>query len=93
MKVEAKVNSWFEIGANVNFQDRSDGNIDIDTDQSLRNSPYADYADDLGNPVQYPLSAEYSQRGYNYDFQSSIWSWRKANTVLIYIECQDFSTV
>ncbi len=82
MKVEAKVNSWFEIGANVNFQDRSDGNIDIDTDQSLRNSPYADYADDLGNPVQYPLSAEYSQRGYNYDFQKQYLELEKGYTVL-----------
>lgn len=82
MKVDAKVNDWFEIGANVNFQDRSDGNIDIDMDQSLRNSPFADYADGMGNPVQFPLSAEYSQRGYNYDFQRQYLDLEKGYTVL-----------
>ena len=82
MKVEAKVNKWLEIGANVNFQDRSEGNIDIDYDQSLRNSPYADYSDDLGNPLQYPLSSEYSQRGYNYDFQKQYLELEKGFTIL-----------
>jgi|AGTN01.3.fsa_nt_gi TonB-linked outer membrane protein, SusC/RagA family/TonB-dependent outer membrane receptor, SusC/RagA subfamily, signature region len=82
MKMDGKVNDWLEIGANVNFQDRSDGNIEIDLDQSLRNSPYADYADEMGNPVQYPLSSEYSQRGYNYDFQKQYLELEKGYTVL-----------
>lgn len=82
MKVNAKVNNWLEIGANVNFQDRSDGNMDIDIDQSLRNSPYADYSDELGNPLQYPLSSEYSQRGYNYDFQKQYLELEKGYTVV-----------
>lgn len=82
MKVDAKVNSWFEIGANINFQDRSDGNIDIDMDQSLRNSPYADYSDEMGRPLQYPLSSEYSQRGYNYYFQKQYLELEKGYTVL-----------
>ena len=30
MKLNAKVTNWFEIGANVNFQDRTDGSIDMD---------------------------------------------------------------
>lgn len=82
MKVDANVTKWFEIGANVNFQDRSDGNVDIDMDQSLRNSPYADYADAAGNPLQYPLSSEYSQRGYNYDFEKQYLDLEKGYTVL-----------
>lgn len=82
IKVEAKVNKWLELGANVNFQDRSDGNIDIDVDQSIRNSPYADYADASGNPLQYPLSSEFSQRGYNYDFQRKYLKLEKGYTVL-----------
>lgn len=82
MKVNANVTSWLEIGANVNFQDRSDGNVDIDQDQMLRNSPYADYADETGNPIQYPLSAQYSQRGYNYDFQKQYLDLEKGYTVL-----------
>ena len=82
MKIDAKVNKWFEIGANVNFQDRSDGNIDMDLDQSLRNSPYADYADETGKPVQYPLSSDFNQRGYNYDFQKQYLELEKGYTVL-----------
>ncbi|WP_296942666.1 SusC/RagA family TonB-linked outer membrane protein [uncultured Dysgonomonas sp.] len=82
MKVDTKITNWFEIGANVNFQDRSDGNIDMDQDQTLRNSPYADYADEYGNPVQYPLSSEYSQRGYNYDFQKQYLELEKGYTTL-----------
>lgn len=82
MKVETKVTQWLEVGANLNFQDRSDGSIGIDIDQSLRNSPYADYSDELGNPLQYPLSSEYSQRGYNYDFQRQYLDLEKGYTVL-----------
>jgi len=81
MKVNAHVTDWLELGANVNFQDRSDGNVDIDMDQMLRNSPYADYTDEFGNPVQYPLSSEYSQRGYNYDFQKQYLELDKGYTV------------
>jgi TonB-linked SusC/RagA family outer membrane protein len=82
MKIDATVTDWFEIGANVNFQNRSDGNIDIDNDYQMRNSPYADYADQDGNPVQYPLSSEYSQRGYNYAFQRQYLELEKGYTVL-----------
>jgi TonB-linked SusC/RagA family outer membrane protein len=82
LKIDAKVTKWFEVGANVNFQDRSDGNLDLDTNQLLRNSPYADYDDGFGNPIQFPLSSEYSQRGYNYDFQKKYLQLEKGYTVL-----------
>ncbi|GHE33890.1 SusC/RagA family TonB-linked outer membrane protein [Sphingobacterium griseoflavum] len=82
MKVDTKVTSWFNVGANINFQDRSDGNVEIDLDQSMRNSPFADYADEMGNPTQFPLSPEYSQRGYNYDFQRQYLELDKGYTVL-----------
>lgn len=82
LKVEGKITKWFEVGANVNFQDRSDGNLDIDMDQTLRNSPYGDYDDGAGNPVQFPLSTEFSQRGYNYDFQKKYLQLEKGYTVL-----------
>lgn len=80
MKINARVTKWFEVGANVNFQDRSDGSIDLDEDYFLRNSPYADYADENGNPIQYPNSEEWSQRGYNYDFQKQYLELEKGYT-------------
>ena len=82
MKLNAKVTNWFEIGANVNFQDRTDGSIDMDEGQFMRNSPYADYADEDGNPIQYPNDETYSQRGYNYDFQKQYLDLEKGYTVL-----------
>lgn len=82
MKLNTKVTSWLELGANINFQDRSDGSIDLDEDYFLRNSPYADYADENGKPAQYPLDGTYSQRGYNYDFQKQYLELEKGYMVL-----------
>ena len=82
MKVNTKVTDWLEIGANVNFQDRSDGAIEMDEGMFLRNSPYADYADENGNPVQYPNDESYSQRGENYDFLKQYLELEKGYTVL-----------
>ena len=81
MKVDLTVTKWFQIGANVNFQDRSDGNIDMDQDYQMRNSPYADYKDEDGNFVQYPLDGSYSQRGYNFEFQKQYLKLEKGYTV------------
>ena len=82
LKVNASVTKWLEMGANVNFQNRSDGNIDVDLDYFLRNSPYADYTDGTGTLAQFPLSSEYSQRGYNYFFQKQYLELEKGYTVL-----------
>lgn len=74
MKLNGKVNKWLEVGMNVNFQDRSDGNIQVglgtnywDANQ-LRNSPYADYRYEDGTLAQYPQGANV-QRGYNFDYE------------------------
>ena len=82
MKIEGKVTNWFEIGANVNFQNRSDGNILEDTDEQLKNSPFSTYADANGIPVQYPMGIGASQRGYNYDFDKQYLKLEKGYTVL-----------
>ncbi len=82
MKVNLNVNKWLEIGANVNFQNRSDGNVDLNVGSTLENSPYADYADQHGNPLQFPLDDNYDRRGYNYDFQKQFLALEKGYTVL-----------
>lgn len=82
VKINANITDWLEIGANINFQDRSDGSIDMDEDYFLRNSVYADYADEKGNPLQYPQDGTWSQRGYNYDFQKQFLELEKGYTVL-----------
>lgn len=82
IKLNTQVTDWFELGANINFQDRSDGSIDLDEDYFLRNSCYADFKDENGNYLQYPQDATYSQRGYNYYFQKQYLELEKGYTVL-----------
>ncbi len=82
MKIKANVTNWFEVGANVNFQNRSDGGILENINEQLKNSPFSNYSDEEGNPVQYPMGISASQRGYNYDFDKKYLELDKGYTVL-----------
>lgn len=80
MKINSKVTNWLELGANVNFQNRSDGNIEMDEDYQLRNSLWGDYKDSDGKLVQYPNGPEYAQRGYNYEYEKQFLKLEKGYT-------------
>ena len=87
MKVSGKVTKWLEIGANVNFQDRSDGDIQVglgtnywDSNQ-LRNSPYSIYRNADGTLAQYPMDHNYYD-GYSYDFERQYMDLEKGYQVL-----------
>lgn len=88
MKINAKITDWLEIGANVNFQDRSDGDIQVSLGSNywdanmLRNSPYASMYDEDGNYEQYPMSGLPSNGGYNYYFDRQYYDLEKGYTVL-----------
>ena len=88
MKLEGKVNNWLQIGANVNFQDRTDGDIEPDmatnywNSNPLWNSPYANYRNDDGTLAQYPMGLQNGNRGYNFDFDKQYLSLEKGYTVL-----------
>ncbi len=87
LKVSGKVTDWLEIGANVNFQDRSDGDIQVSLGTNywdanmLRNSPYSDYRNEDGSLVQYPMGSTV-KRGYNYEFDRQYLDLDKGYTVL-----------
>mgnify|MGYP000847438786 FL=1 len=88
MKINAKVTNWLEVGANVNFQDRSDesnavplGSNYWDSNQ-LRQSPYSLRWDDEGNELQYPTSGNPTNGGYNYHFEDQYNELEKGYTVL-----------
>lgn len=55
MKINANITPWLEIGANANFQDRSDGDIQVSIGDNywdanmLRNSPFASYRKEDGS--------------------------------------------
>lgn len=88
MKLEGKVNKWLDIGANVNFQDRSDGDLtpELGTDywlsNQIRNSPYSHYRNEDGSLAQYPMGDGSIKRGTNYDFDRQYLDLEKGYTVL-----------
>ncbi|WP_276483315.1 SusC/RagA family TonB-linked outer membrane protein [Paraflavitalea pollutisoli] len=84
LKVENKVTKWLEIGANVNFQNRTDGSIATDWQkQVIRNSPYAQYYDATGKLAVHPQGdAMLNNYGYNYDFDKQYLTLDKGYTVI-----------
>ncbi|MDR2146013.1 MAG: SusC/RagA family TonB-linked outer membrane protein, partial [Tannerella sp.] len=76
MKVEGKVTDWLDIGANVNFQQRSDGdyqpNLDINNsaaqNNQIRNSPYSNYRNEDGSLAHYPAGTGVRLSHTNYDW-------------------------
>jgi len=81
MKLDFEVTNWLQIGANLNFQDRSADDIGINVGSTLQNSPYGDYTDADGNLVQYPYSIG-SRRGYNFDFEKKYADQESGHTIL-----------
>lgn len=84
LKAEGKVSDWLEIGANVNFQDRTDGDLAVDWNRQVTvNSPFANYREENGDLAVHPmgglLAANY---GYNYDFDRQYLDLEKGFTVL-----------
>ena len=88
MKINAKITDWLEVGANVNFQDRSDESSPVpmggnywDNNQ-LRESPYSSRYDENGNEMQYPRSGNPTNGGYNYHFDQQYIDLEKGQTIL-----------
>jgi TonB-linked SusC/RagA family outer membrane protein len=84
LKVNGKITDWLEVGANINFQDRSDGDIEARWyDQSILNSPFANYTDANGNLVVHPMGDDFAgNKGYNFDFDKQYMALEKGYTVL-----------
>lgn len=87
IKLDAKVTDWFQLGANVNFQDRSDGDIQPglghnywDANQ-VRLSPYASYRNSDGTLAHRPMGASQNY-AWNYDFNRQYIDLEKGYQVL-----------
>ncbi|RXK87429.1 SusC/RagA family TonB-linked outer membrane protein [Filimonas effusa] len=88
IKLSGKVNDWLEIGTNINFQNRSDGDLSPglglnywDANQ-IRNAPYSHYRNDDGTLAQYPMGDANIRRGVNHDFDKQYLELEKGYTVL-----------
>ena len=88
LKLEGKVTKWLEIGANVNFQNRSDGDLTPGLSENywdanqIFNSPYSHYRNEDGSLAQYPMGDGSIKRGHNYDFERQYLELEKGYTVL-----------
>lgn len=84
LKLDGKINKWLELGANVNFQNRTDGDLAVDwSRQILNNAPFANYKDAAGNLVVHPMGDNMvNNYGWNYDFDRSYKDLDKGFTVL-----------
>ena len=88
MKISADITNWLQIGANVNFQDRTDTSSPVplgtnywDNNQ-LRESPYAQRYNEDGTENQYPRSGNPTNGGYNYHFDQQFIKLNKGYTTL-----------
>jgi TonB-linked SusC/RagA family outer membrane protein len=86
MKLEGKVTKWLEVGANVNFQQRTDGDIQVGLgtnywdDNEIWNSPFASHHDADGNLVYRPMGDGPIYQ-YNYDFNRQYLDLDKGYTI------------
>lgn len=82
IKVDGKVNEWMHTGVNINFQDRSDGNLAVDWGgQIINNSPFATPLDTNGVLDGQPMGASVNQ-GTNTAYSNQYKQLEKGYTVL-----------
>ncbi len=82
MKVDAKVTDWFSVGANINFQNRTDGDIATDWyNQITANSPFSSPYNEKGELVAHPQGENAYWKGYNFDFDRQYLDLDKGYTV------------
>lgn len=88
MKIHTKITPWLELGAQANFQDRSDGDISVALgtnywdNNMLRNSPYSNLYTADGKYEQYPMSGLPTNGGYNYYHDRQYYELDKGYTTI-----------
>ncbi|UOB16620.1 SusC/RagA family TonB-linked outer membrane protein [Abyssalbus ytuae] len=86
LKVNGQITDWLDVGANVNFQDRTDGDIRVGTGTNywdanmLRNSPFANFKDENGDYERQPMGPDIG--GYNYYYDRQFQDLERGYTVL-----------
>lgn len=82
IKVNGKVNKWLEVGANVNFQNRTDGTLAADWSKMITaNSPFSNPYNADGTLNVHPMG-EGNAKGYNYWYDNQYRELERGYTVL-----------
>lgn len=83
LKLNASVTKWLEVGTNINFQQRTDGDRTVDWNRQVTvNSPFAQYRDAKGELEIYPMGNIAGNKGWNYDFDQQYYERESGVTVL-----------
>lgn len=83
MKLNAQITSWLNVGANINFQNRTDGDIATNWEsQILDNSPFTSPYNENGELVPHPMGENAYWKGYNFDYDRQYLDLDKGFTVL-----------
>lgn len=83
LKLDATVNKYLDIGANINFQNRTDGNLALDWGRQISaNSPYALPYDDDGNLLLKPMGTNSLNEGWNYAYERPFRDLDRGYTIL-----------
>lgn len=82
LKLNTQVTPWLMIGANVNFQNRTDGDIRCNWEsQMLDDSPFSTPYDSEGKLTAHPMGEQAFWKGYNYDFDRQYLELERGFTV------------
>lgn len=82
IKVNSDITKWLTIGAAVNFQNRTDGDISCNWEsQILDNSPFASPYDADGNLVAHPMGENAYWKGYNFFYDRQYMDMQSGYTV------------
>lgn len=82
VKLDATVNNFLTLGANINFQNRTDGNLAVDAGNILtKNSPYALPYDEAGNLVLKPMGTNTLNEGWNYRYEKQFRDLERGYTI------------
>ena len=69
IKLDTQITPWLSVGANINFQNRTDGDIATNWEsQILDNSPFTTPYGDNGELVPHPMRENAYWKGYNFDY-------------------------
>lgn len=83
MKLDTKITPWLSMGANINFQNRTDGDIATNwKSQILDNSPFTSPYGEDGELVPHPMGENAYWKGYNFDYDRQYLDLDKGYTVL-----------
>lgn len=82
LKLSTDITSWLQVGATLNFQNRTDGDISCNWEsQILDNSPFVTPYDSEGRLVAHPMGENAYWKGYNFFFDRQYMDRQSGYTV------------